>query len=119
GLHEVGASVRGDRPVGVRARRFTPAPRMHSLGLPTEWDIGSALQDPPSRRDPRGARGAPMRVAVIGATGNVGTEVLAALARRPEVTSILAVARRLPETAEEPYASAEWARIDIGAQTAP
>lgn len=58
-----------------------------------------------------------MRVAVIGATGNVGTEVLAALTRRPEVTSVLGIARRLPETSEEPYASAEWASIDIAAET--
>ncbi|MEJ6543665.1 NAD-dependent epimerase/dehydratase family protein [Brachybacterium paraconglomeratum] len=58
-----------------------------------------------------------MRVAVIGATGNVGTEVLAALARRPEVTSVLGIARRLPVRTEEPYASAEWAAIDIGGAT--
>lgn len=58
-----------------------------------------------------------MRVAVIGATGNVGTEVLSALARRPEVTSVLGIARRLPEPSSQPYAGAEWAPVDIGAAT--
>nr|WP_062341029.1 NAD-dependent epimerase/dehydratase family protein [Herbidospora sakaeratensis] len=37
-----------------------------------------------------------MRVIVVGATGNVGTSVLAALEADPEVTSIVGVARRLP-----------------------
>lgn len=58
-----------------------------------------------------------MRVAVIGATGNVGTEVLSALGRRPEVTSVLGIARRLPKTSSQPYAGAEWAAVDIGAAT--
>src|SRR5215211_4176870 len=38
-----------------------------------------------------------MRVVVIGATGNVGTALLDALAITPEVTSVLGVARRVPE----------------------
>ena len=58
-----------------------------------------------------------MRVAVIGATGNVGTAVLSALHRRPEVTSVLGIARRLPETSAQPYRGAEWAVVDIGAAT--
>ena len=58
-----------------------------------------------------------MRVAVIGATGNVGTAVLSALHRRPEVTSVLGIARRLPETSAQPYRGAEWAAVDIGAAT--
>jgi nucleoside-diphosphate-sugar epimerase len=37
-----------------------------------------------------------MRVVVTGATGNVGTSVLAALAREPKVTEIVGLARRLP-----------------------
>lgn len=56
-----------------------------------------------------------MRVAVIGATGNVGTAVLSALAQRPEVSSVLGIARRLPVAASHPYSSAEWASIDVGA----
>ncbi|MGQ4819876.1 hypothetical protein ACQ1ZK_22870, partial [Enterococcus faecium] len=34
-----------------------------------------------------------------------------------EVTSVLGIARRLPVRTEEPYASAEWAAIDIGGAT--
>lgn len=56
-----------------------------------------------------------MRIAVVGATGNVGTAVLSALQERPEVTSILGIARRVPETSTAPYASAEWRSIDVGA----
>jgi nucleoside-diphosphate-sugar epimerase len=40
-----------------------------------------------------------MRVVVIGATGNVGTSVLDALEREPQVASVLGLARRLPEPA--------------------
>jgi nucleoside-diphosphate-sugar epimerase len=40
-----------------------------------------------------------MRVVVVGATGNVGTAVLDALVSTPEVSEVLGVARRLPETA--------------------
>ena len=39
-----------------------------------------------------------MRVVVTGATGNVGTAVLRALAHEDEVTSIVGIARRLPKT---------------------
>jgi UDP-glucose 4-epimerase len=38
-----------------------------------------------------------MRVVVIGATGNVGTSLLRALSRDPEISSILGIARRLPD----------------------
>ena len=38
-----------------------------------------------------------MRVVVLGATGNVGTSVVQSLAAEPEVTSVLGVARRLPD----------------------
>lgn len=38
-----------------------------------------------------------MKVAITGATGNVGTSVLAALAGEPEVEEIVALARRAPE----------------------
>jgi UDP-glucose 4-epimerase len=53
-----------------------------------------------------------MRVCVVGATGNVGTSVLAQLAEDPAVTSILGVARRRPGL-EVP--KTEWATADIGA----
>jgi UDP-glucose 4-epimerase len=51
-----------------------------------------------------------MRVVVVGATGNVGTSVLAALQHEPAVGSVLGVARRLPGL-ELP--KIEWAAADI------
>ena len=53
-----------------------------------------------------------MRVVVVGATGNVGTSVLAALVGEPSVKGILGVARRVPPTAP---AKVEWAAADITA----
>ncbi|MFL6143734.1 MAG: NAD-dependent epimerase/dehydratase family protein [Labedaea sp.] len=38
-----------------------------------------------------------MRVVVVGATGNIGTSLVAALSRDPEVGSVLGVARRAPD----------------------
>ncbi|HEU5469398.1 MAG TPA: NAD-dependent epimerase/dehydratase family protein [Actinophytocola sp.] len=38
-----------------------------------------------------------MRVVVVGATGNIGTSLVAALSRDPDVDSVLGVARRVPE----------------------
>src|SRR4051812_43784955 len=51
-----------------------------------------------------------MRVVVIGATGNVGTSLLEALAEESAVDSILGVARRRPEL---DVAKTEWAAADI------
>ena len=51
-----------------------------------------------------------MRVVVVGATGNVGTSVLQALAGEPQVESVVGVARRLPKL-EAP--KTEWATGDI------
>ncbi|HYZ57920.1 MAG TPA: NAD-dependent epimerase/dehydratase family protein [Streptosporangiaceae bacterium] len=51
-----------------------------------------------------------MHVVVVGATGNVGTSTVQALAADPKVTSILGLARRLPGwTADK----TEWASADI------
>ncbi|GAA1999526.1 NAD-dependent epimerase/dehydratase family protein [Brevibacterium samyangense] len=55
-----------------------------------------------------------MRVAVVGATGNVGTAVLRELGRREEVDAVLGLARRLPDTDADPYAAASWRTVDIG-----
>jgi UDP-glucose 4-epimerase len=52
-----------------------------------------------------------VRVVVIGATGNVGTSLLRALADEPDVDEVLGVARRLPETAPP---KTEWTAADIG-----
>jgi nucleoside-diphosphate-sugar epimerase len=51
-----------------------------------------------------------MRVVVVGATGNVGTSLLRALADEPAVDHVLGVARRLPD---KHYPKTEWAAADI------
>ena len=51
-----------------------------------------------------------MRVVVVGASGNVGTSLLPALAEEPAVESVLAVARRV---ADLEFPKTEWAHADI------
>ena len=51
-----------------------------------------------------------MRVVVTGATGNVGTSLLRALADDPAVTSVLGLARRRPELE---LAKTAWATADV------
>jgi nucleoside-diphosphate-sugar epimerase len=51
-----------------------------------------------------------MHVVVIGASGNVGTSVLAALADEPAVTSILGIARRRPNAT---FPKTAWATADV------
>ena len=51
-----------------------------------------------------------MRVVVVGATGNVGTSVVRALAGATEVDSILGIARRLPTLG---VPRTEWATADV------
>ncbi|MEU7003268.1 NAD-dependent epimerase/dehydratase family protein [Nonomuraea sp. NPDC046570] len=51
-----------------------------------------------------------MRVVVIGATGNVGTRVVSALAADPKVTSILGLARRLPDWRPD---KTTWHTVDV------
>lgn len=51
-----------------------------------------------------------MRVAVVGATGNVGTSVVRALSDDPDVESILGIARRRPGLTVD---KVEWATADI------
>jgi UDP-glucose 4-epimerase len=51
-----------------------------------------------------------MRVVVVGATGNVGTSVLAALAAEERVESILGLARRVPRI---DLPKVEWGRADV------
>jgi uncharacterized protein YbjT (DUF2867 family) len=55
-----------------------------------------------------------VRGAVTGATGNVGTSVLAALAQDSAVTSIVGIARRTPTAA---FAKVEWRSADVVATT--
>ena len=51
-----------------------------------------------------------MRVVITGATGNVGTSLIEALADEPGVTSVVGVARRVPEWAPP---KTTWARADV------
>lgn len=51
-----------------------------------------------------------MRVTVVGATGNVGTSLLSALAEDPQITSIVGVARRRPALTA---AKTAWVQADI------
>ena len=51
-----------------------------------------------------------MRVVVLGATGNVGTSVVQSLAAEPEVTSVLGVARRLPDWQ---VPKTQWVAADV------
>lgn len=58
-----------------------------------------------------------MRVVVTGATGNVGTSVLDALASEPAVSEVVGLARRLPDL-EQP--KVRWVQADVAAtQLAP
>lgn len=57
-----------------------------------------------------------MRVVVIGASGNAGTALLRRLRDDPVVTSVVAVARRVPQRPPPaPYDRAEWFAADLGA----
>jgi len=51
-----------------------------------------------------------MRIVVLGASGNVGTSVLRALADEPAIDSVLGVARRLPAAT---FPKTQWAAADI------
>jgi nucleoside-diphosphate-sugar epimerase len=51
-----------------------------------------------------------MRVVVTGASGNVGTSLLSALAEDDEVTSVLGLARRVPAAR---FAKVDWSAADV------
>lgn len=57
--------------------------------------------------------GSGLRVVVVGATGNVGTSVVQALADDPQVGSVLGIARRVPGWSPP---KTTWAGADIGRQ---
>jgi nucleoside-diphosphate-sugar epimerase len=59
-----------------------------------------------------------VRIAVIGASGNVGTALLRGLSSEGG-WQVTAVARRPPDPAEPPYDSASWLACDVGARDAP
>lgn len=57
-----------------------------------------------------------LRVVVTGATGNVGTSVVRALAADPRVGSVVGLARRI---ARLEVARTHWAAVDLSTETAP
>ncbi|MGY6651736.1 NAD-dependent epimerase/dehydratase family protein [Amycolatopsis sp. TRM77291] len=57
-----------------------------------------------------------MKIVVTGASGNIGTALLRALAG--DGHDVLGVARRHPDTTVAPYSSARWVQQDIGANDA-
>jgi nucleoside-diphosphate-sugar epimerase len=59
-----------------------------------------------------------MKVAIVGASGNVGTALLHALQAEERVDEIVGIARRVPDTASEPYRAARWERVDIAVPAA-
>jgi len=67
-----------------------------------------------------------MRVAIVGATGNVGTALLRRIRQaqheRGDLQTDLqaiGIARRLPDASAEPYDGAAWHSIDVASVTAP
>lgn len=56
-----------------------------------------------------------VRIVITGATGNVGTALLAALDPAHDVVGL---ARRLPDTTAEPYRRAGWRAADLGVRGA-
>ncbi|MFJ6694816.1 NAD-dependent epimerase/dehydratase family protein [Streptomyces sp. NPDC091272] len=56
------------------------------------------------------------RVVITGATGNVGTSVLRALAADPEIGSVHGIARRIPDGTP---AGTTWTELDLGAAGDP
>ncbi|WP_326595525.1 NAD-dependent epimerase/dehydratase family protein [Streptomyces sp. NBC_01803] len=57
-----------------------------------------------------GPRAEGLRVVVVGATGNVGTHLIRALAGDPAVTSVVGLARRVPDW---PVEKTTWAPVDL------
>ncbi|HEU5061949.1 MAG TPA: NAD-dependent epimerase/dehydratase family protein [Solirubrobacterales bacterium] len=51
-----------------------------------------------------------MRVVITGASGNVGTSVLEALGREPQVKEVVGLARRVPEVS---YPKVKWVGADV------
>ncbi|GER22797.1 nucleoside-diphosphate sugar epimerase [Zafaria cholistanensis] len=64
-----------------------------------------------------------MRIAVVGATGNMGTALLhrirtAQRAGHPGDLEVVGVARRLPDATAAPYDAASWRAVDVSAADA-
>ncbi|MGN6403242.1 NAD-dependent epimerase/dehydratase family protein [Sinomonas sp.] len=59
-----------------------------------------------------------MRIAVVGASGNVGTALLRVLSAAGG-HELVGVGRRAPDVAAEPYRYASWHEIEVGSADAP
>lgn len=55
-----------------------------------------------------------MKVAVVGASGNVGTALLRRLRAESGVSELVGVSRRRPDQRQAPYDGVEWVSADIG-----
>lgn len=59
----------------------------------------------------------PLKVAIVGATGNAGTALLHALRGEERVGELIGIARRSPDVSAAPYDAAQWDLIDIATPT--
>jgi UDP-glucose 4-epimerase len=57
------------------------------------------------------------RVAIVGASGNIGTALLSRIASSDDVSEVIGIARRIPPPTP-PYDIARWVSCDVGAQEA-
>lgn len=60
-----------------------------------------------------------MRIAIVGATGNLGTALLRRLDGEAGVEEIVGIARRAPGLDAEEYQGVRWVEIDIASSEAP
>lgn len=59
-----------------------------------------------------------MRIAIVGASGNVGTALLRVLSAAGS-HELVGVGRRAPDTTAEPYRNAEWHAVEVGRGDVP
>jgi nucleoside-diphosphate-sugar epimerase len=59
-----------------------------------------------------------MRIAIVGASGNVGTALLRVLSAAGG-HELIGVGRRAPDTIAEPYRNAVWHQVEVGSSDAP
>lgn len=60
-----------------------------------------------------------MRIAIVGATGNLGTALLRRLQGEPSVEEIVGVARRAPRPDSPEYSDVRWHEVDVASSEAP
>src|SRR4051794_7536705 len=95
-----------DRPCAARADRLGQRPVAHR-----ELRVRARVLHARRRaRHPRRRSAQLVRVAVVGATGNVGTSLLRSLEHEPAVESIVGLARRRPDLV---LPKVEWAEADV------